>query len=309
MKLHEIHEKAAGQHGLVTRADLAHLDVSPKQRRTLVGRHALEPVGRRTFRVGGAPATAPSVLLAGCLDTGGFATEGSALWLHRIGSVRPPKRPVVLVTRPQYDYRSPIADVRTTNWLPADDVLEVEGIPCLSVARTLFSIAGGPDGSSDTLRDLVDEAIRDGKASDPWLWWMLERTRRRGRGGVARFERLLVDRAGGSVTESWLERELLRVLEVAGVPLPECQAKVRHEGAFVARVDFIYPELGIVIEVSGHRTHSTRAQRAADARRRNALQAAGLWVLEFTFEDLVKAPSYVVAEVTGARTRAVSRAA
>lgn len=309
MDLAPLNVVAARQHGLVTRADLARLDVTPRQRRTLVGHHALEPVGRRTFRVGGAPITAASTVLAACLDTGGVATEGSAGWLHSLGRLSAPERPVVLVLRPGGDHHSPIAEVRTTNWLPSNDISAVDGIPCLSVARTLFSLAAAAEDGGALLRDLVDEAVRDRKATDAWLWWVLEHLRRRGRGGVILLEQILVERAGGAVTESWLERELLALLSRAGVPLPVCQARVRSDGAFVGRVDFLYPELRIVIEVSGHRAHSTRAQRASDARRRNGLQAAGLQVLEFTFEDVVTEPDYVVASVVEARARAARRAA
>lgn len=308
MDLEPLHAVAARQQGLVTRADLDRLEVTPRQRRTLLGGHALEPVGRRTFRVGGAPVTPSSTLLAACLDTGGVATEASAGWLHRLGRLSAPRRPVVLVLRPGGDHRSPLAEVRTTTWLPRHDVVEVDGIPCLSVARTLFSLAAADVDGGVLLRDLVDEAVRDRKATDAWLWWVLEHLRCRGRGGVAVLERILVERAGGAVTESWLERELLALLSRSGVPLPECQTRVRHKGAFVGRVDFIYPELHIVIEVSGHRTHSTRAQRASDARRRNGLQAAGLQVLEFTFDDVVTDPDYVVASIVEARARAASRA-
>jgi hypothetical protein len=96
-----------------------------------------------------------------CLDTGGVATEGSAGWLHGLGRLSAPSRPVVLVLRPGGDHHSPLAEVRTTNWLPSHDTLEVDGIPCLSVARTLFSLAAVQVDGGVLLRDLVDEAVRD----------------------------------------------------------------------------------------------------------------------------------------------------
>jgi very-short-patch-repair endonuclease len=65
----------------------------------------------------------------------------------------------------------------------------------------------------------------------------------------------------------------------------------------VARVDFLYEALGIVVEVTGATGHSTREQRARDARRRNRLGMQGLLVLEFTYEQVVGAPSDVVVEL------------
>jgi len=293
-----INEVAARQHGLVTRSDLERLGIGRDGRRAAVATGALVPLGRRTFTAGGAPPTDRQRVLAACLDTGGVACRGTAAWLHGIEGFDPGAPPNVVVAKATSDYRLPIADVHASTWLPVDDVLRIDGIPCLSVARTLFSLAAAvPSVHLDAVVDAVDVAVRDGKASDPWLWWLLERIRCRGRNGVTVFEDLLVERAGGKVTESWLEREFLKVLAAAGLRLPRCQRRIQRRGAFVARVDFAYDDLGIVIEVSGHTRHSTRRQQAADARRRNELALAGFLVVEFTYDDLVSDPAYVVARM------------
>lgn len=206
--------------------------------------------------------------------------------------------PQVTAPRPRREHRIDLAEVHTTTWLPDDDVVVVDKIPCLSVARTLFSLAAITSASQlDLVRNAVDEVVRDGKASDAWLWWTLERIRRRGRTGVRRFELVLVERQGGMATESWLEREFLKILREAGMPLPTCQGRISRDGAFVARVDFLYRELGLAVEVSGHAHHSTRSQTSADAARRTALVAAGFRVVEFTYDDIVEEPDRVVAVV------------
>lgn len=293
-----LYQLAASQHGLVTRADLAKHGVAPGRRRTLLGDGTLEPLGRQVWRIGGSPWSARQTVLAACLDVGGAASHGTSCWLHRIRRFGPGQPPQVTVARDRYDYRSPLAEVHTTTWLPEYDVVHVDGIPCLGVARTLFSLAAAAsDDRLEPVRDAVDEAIRDGKASDPWLWWRLEQLRRRGRRGVRRFEEVLAARQGGLGTESWLEREFLRILSEAGMPLPVCQVRVHHEGAFVARVDFLYAPERIVMEVMGCATHSTREEVAADAARRNALTAAGYRVLEFTYDQVVRQPEAVVARV------------
>ncbi|HZB40908.1 MAG TPA: DUF559 domain-containing protein [Ilumatobacter sp.] len=76
--------------------------------------------------------------------------------------------------------------------------------------------------------------------------------------------------------------------------MPETQVVHERDGQFVARVDFLFPHHGIVVEVSGGRGHSTAADRAKDARRRNELQDLGRLVLEFTYEDVMERESYVV---------------
>lgn len=306
---HELNARAATQHSLLSRADLREVGVSSGQRRNLLSDGSLVPIGHQTFALGGVASTPHQRVMAACLDTGGVASHGTAAWLHGIAGFGPGEPPAVVVRRPRYDYRLPIAEVHTTSWLPVDDVVDVRGIACLGVARSLFSLASAvPTVAYTAVANAVDEAVRDGKASDAWLWWLLERVRRRGRNGVSVFEALLTARAGGAVTESWLERELLRVLAAAGVPLPECQRRVCHQGAFLARVDFVYPGPRIVIEVSGHAHHSTRLQTAADARRRNDLQLAGYQVLEFTYDQVVGDPSYVAAKVLDALAASVRRA-
>jgi very-short-patch-repair endonuclease len=66
---------------------------------------------------------------------------------------------------------------------------------------------------------------------------------------------------------------------------------------FVARVDFLYREHGVVVEVSGRLGHSSPEERARDAQRRNELQDLGLKVYEFTWEDVTQRPTFVVARI------------
>jgi hypothetical protein len=299
---HEIYDIGARQRGLITREDLRTLDVTRHQRATLVADGTLTLIGRQTYLLGGAATDALRPLLLAALDEVAAISHRSSLILHGVSSVGAPPLPDVLATRAKRSNASDVATVHSTTWLPKDDLTFVEGIPCTSVARSLFNLAGlVPHVELDVVRGAVDDAIRQGKASDPWLWWRLEKLRRRGRGGVANLEAILVKRAGGEVTESWLEREFLRILREAGEPLPVCQRRIRARGAFVARVDFSDDDLGIVIEVTGAAGHSSKEQRANDARRRNRLGMLGLLVLEFTYEQVVGSPAAVLAEVRAAR--------
>lgn len=306
--LHDLHRTAERQRGLVTRADLRRIGITRTQRATLLRRSSISPVGRQTFLVGGAPPDPLRRYLLACLDTGGVLSHRSGVTRNGVPGVTEPQKPDVLVGRVRTPNDSEVATVHSTTWLPADDVVVVDGIPCTSVARSLFNLAAlVPEVPAATVRGAVDDAIRLGLASDPWLWWRLEKLRCRGRDGVANLEAILVRRAGGEVTESWLEREFLRVVRDAGVPVPVCQRRIRARGAFVARVDFLYEELGIVVEVTGAVGHSTREQRAADAKRRNRLGTLGFLVLEFTYEQVVRSPAEVVAALWQAlSTRATS---
>ena len=250
----------------------------------------------------GSPGTVDQRVLAACLESGGVATCCTAASVHGLDGFAVGPVPDVLVTRARYDYRWPIARIHTTTWLPPEDIVLVGAIPTLGVARTLFSMAAlvPAELTYERVRGAVDDAVRAGLAHDPWLWWTLERLRCRGRNGVSVFEAILATRAEGEVTESWLERETIRVLVGAGLPTPICQQRVRRKGAFVARVDFCYPDVRLVIEVSGYRWHRTRAQMESDLRRRRELTLAGYRVLEYSYDDVVTRPGRLIAEVSEA---------
>ena len=62
----------------------------------------------------------------------------------------------------------------------------------------------------------------------------------------------------------------------------------------VARVDFLFADAGVIVEVSGRVGHSSPAERARDARRRNELQDIGLVVYEFTRTQVFERPACVV---------------
>lgn len=290
--LEPILRRAGERHGIVTRRDLADLDLSARQTQRLVRQGVLVGVGTSTFRIAGQPHDDHQLLVAACLDLGAIASHGSAAVLHGLTWRRAHERPEVLVERRTSGARSAIAVVHTTTWLPSHDRAEVAGVPCTSVARTLLHLA--PQVGREELRGIVDDAIRTGKASDRWLWWHLEQLRRRGRPGIRAMEVVLGDRARLGPTESWLERAFLDLLQRHDLPLPRCQRRIERQGTFVGRVDFAYDDRAVVVEVSGHEFHASREQLAADAARRNRLQLAGHRVLEFTYDDVVEREAIVV---------------
>jgi very-short-patch-repair endonuclease len=61
------------------------------------------------------------------------------------------------------------------------------------------------------------------------------------------------------------------------------------------RVDFLWPELGLVVETDGLRYHQTAAQQSKDRERDQALTTAGFTVLRFTHAQVRYQPGHVVA--------------
>jgi hypothetical protein len=301
---------AAAQHGLLTYAQLEAEGTTRARRRSLISAGMLERIGQRTLRLGGTPVTPRQRAMAAVLDTGGWLSHRSSGWLlldqrrFALGD-----RPEVVVPGGRVSYRGDLAIVHTTTNLPPDDRLIVDGIPTLSIARTLLTLAAIVDEIGErTLRAAVDDAVRRGLATDRWLWWRLEQLRCRGRDGVAAMEALLSDRSGGRATEGWLEVTFVEIMEEFEVLVPACQRRIARGGAFVARVDFEYHDVPLVIEVLGFTHHSSEEQLAADAARRNRLQMEGKVVLEFVYDDLVRRPAKVATTVSEARRALLARA-
>src|SRR4029450_1629470 len=91
-----------------------------------------------------------------------------------------------------------------------------------------------------------------------------------------------------------LERAFLSLVRRAGLPRPTCQRIFRRGRKTIARVDFSFEPAPIVVEVASPQAHRSDAEQAKDARRRNELQALGFVVLDFTYDDVIHRPNYVV---------------
>lgn len=113
---------------------------------------------------------------------------------------------------------------------------------------------------------------------------------------------VLSDRLGwSSITESQLEAEFVRIMQAAGIELPTPQVRiVKRGGRLIARVDFVYPEIRLVIELDSERYHADRDTFRKDRRKQNDLTLEGYRVLRFTAWDVFAASEYVVAAVAAA---------
>lgn len=95
------------------------------------------------------------------------------------------------------------------------------------------------------------------------------------------------------VGESFLETAFLRLLIERGLPLPEIQVEVEAGGALY-RVDCLFRNQRLVVELKGHGTHSTRAELNHDSAREAALLTLGLRVVSFTYDHVMSQPDLVV---------------
>jgi very-short-patch-repair endonuclease len=181
------------------------------------------------------------------------------------------------------------AVIHTTTTWDKGDVINHRDVRSTSATRALLDYATQRPTAAE-LENAIDSAIRLRRTALPKVTSRLATLRGPGRVGSRFLSELLLDSGG----ESYLERRFLRLLRAEGLPRPECQVIFRRNGQRVARVDFTFPAVNTIIEVSGRLGHTSDRDRQRDARRRNQLQQLGNRVIEFTTADVIDDPGYVL---------------
>lgn len=166
-------------------------------------------------------------------------------------------------------------------------------IPVTNVTCTLVDLATElPEHSVERAvnaadkRDLIDpEALR------------VNLDRYRGRPGTPLIERLL-DKRTFRLSDSHLESLFRPIAAGAGLPPPFTQQTVNG-----FRVDFFWPDLGLVVETDGLRYHRTPSTQVRDARRDRTHILAGMTPLRFTHHEIAHEPESVRSELEAAHER------
>ncbi|MGH2994383.1 MAG: type IV toxin-antitoxin system AbiEi family antitoxin [Solirubrobacterales bacterium] len=169
--------------------------------------------------------------------------------------------------------------------LGSDEITTRHGIPVTRPVRTLIDIATCT--SRETLEAAVNDADKLQLTNPEALRRALDQRPREPGTAILRD---LLDSYTFALTDSSLERRFLPIARRAGLPLPPTQ---QHLDGF--RVDFYWPDLGLVVETDGLRYHRTAAEQAADRRRDQAHAAAGRVPLRFSRAQVVFEPEHVEA--------------
>lgn len=279
-------------HGVIDRAELDRIGVTRGQLRGWIVAGRLVHVAPRVWRVVGAVDTWRQRLTIGTLSLGpdAAASHDSAARLHRLDRSRADVVEfLVPYARRGVGGRRRIGVVHTSRVIRPWDRVMVDGIRTTSATRTIFDLANKPV-HPDRVRAAIDSAVRLQLSAPQVIAERLFDIRRRGRAGVRLIDELLLDSGGHTM----LERRFLSLMREAGLPHPTPQVVFADGNRTIARVDFLYAERRIVVEVSGRLGHSTPTDRARDAQRRNELQDLGFHVYEFTWEDVTRRPGQVV---------------
>jgi very-short-patch-repair endonuclease len=279
---------AAQQEGLLSTEQIASVDLTEWRRRQLVASGWIRPVAPRVYAIRGVPETHRYRLRLGLLSLGerSWVSYEAAAALHGLDRSRPDAVEFT-IDRNRRNYGLPFI-VHSTTRLKPIDLVEADRFRAMSATRTIIDLAHARARPA-RIEAAIDSAVRLGLSSPEVISKRLETLRGSGRWGCRLIEDLVVD-AGG---HTMLERRFLQLVREAGLPRPRTQVVHRKNGRHVARVDFIFDDTNIVVEVSGQHGHSSPAERARDAQRRNELQDIGRRVYEYTWNDVTKRQSYV----------------
>ena len=224
--------------------------------------------------------------------------EGTAL-SHRsaaaLWQIRPePREAIEVSVRNGRRPRQTGITVHRRKSLAEADITRHRGIPVTSPIATLIDIASAL--TRDQLEAAINEADKRGLADPDQLRSALDEVVGR-RPGAAHL-RSTLDHRTFTLTDSQLERRFLPLARKAGLPLPETQQWVNG-----FKVDFYWPDLGLVVETDGLTYHRTPAQQAADRLRDQTHTAAGLTPLRFTRAQVKFEPDHVRATLQAVARR------
>jgi very-short-patch-repair endonuclease len=274
---------AERQHGVLTRAQLLELGFTPDAIKHRIAKGRLHPVWRGVYAVGRPQLGGYGRWMAAVLSCGPNAvlSHESAAALWEIGTKR--LVPIEVSVPAEVVRDRPGIVVHRRERVTADDTTTRRGIPVTTPVCTLIDLASRV--SRNRLENAINQADKHGLIDPDALRSALE-SRARRHGVVALRETL--DQRTFTLTDSELERRFLPLARQAGLPRPQTG---RYVNGF--KVDFYWPDLGLVVETDGLRYHRTPAQQARDRVRDQAHVAAGLTPLRFTHAQVRFEPDHV----------------
>lgn len=270
---------ARRQHGVVSLSQLTDLGFTVDGVGQLARVGRLHRVHQGVYALGPASLSPPGNRIAAVLACGpgsllAFRSAGSHLELAANSSS------LVDVMTPRQARRRGIR-AHALPALTAADRIVRDGIPCTSVARTLLDLAA--TGTTD-VRPALEQAEALGEFDLRAFAEVLERNA--GHRGARRLRDALAAMTGpGPRFRSEFERRFRPICRAAGMGEPLINEVVRLPDGPL-EVDYLWPDLRLVVECDGYEFHRSRRDFREDRRRDRRLAAAGIHCLRYVWEDL-----------------------
>lgn len=281
------------QHGAFSYSQAISAGATEKaiRHRTDTGRW--EVAAEQVYRIPGTPRTWEQRQMVLLLAAGpeAAASHCAAARLLRIPGFQD-AMPEITTPRPRR-HRTDLGIVHRSRVLPAHHITVINGIRTTRIARTLFDIAGILN--ADQTERALDNCLAHRWVTNRQVGNIVGELGKRGRRGTRLMRGLLLDRGEGYVaTASELEARFAKLCRQFGIPEPVRQQNTGNAEKWIARVDFAYRPLKIIIELDGRRHWLAKLEHEADLVRDDQLTAAGWRVVHFTWKQITQEPEFVV---------------
>jgi hypothetical protein len=219
-----------------------------------------------------------------------------ALWSASAGlKLTPwPLRPQIIVVGGAIELDG--VDVRRTRSLPDDEIwVHRDGLRFTAWPRMVTDLAAR--SSIDQIQTVLDLLERRDLLDLESLDRAIQRAR--GRKGLRKLKTALEPYTTIPEAEylSLLERFSGMVLQAAGLGDHEPNGTVKLGNGRTIRVDILFREAGLAVEVDGRDTHDRSRQFETDRERDRELQKLGYIVLRFSWRDVMYRPDAVVRDI------------
>lgn len=279
---------AARQHGLVTRAQLLALGLSPSAVSRRLAAGLLHAVHRGVYTVGHPLLTRRGSDLAAVLVCGPGAVLSNQPSGALLGLVSWNGRPHVTTARS----RGPLEGVvvHRTRGLHPSEVTTHDGVPCTTWARTLLDLAGELPVAR-VVRALEAAVVAD-LYHHPELLAVLARAHGHRGAGRLREVTALGHHLTPDRTRSPLEEEFLLLVREARarIPQPRMNAWLVLDDAPGYEIDALWAHARLAVELDSVKYHAHEGARRRDRARDAHLQRHGYTVLRLTWDDVTRRP-------------------
>lgn len=273
---------ARRQHGAFSRPQALAVGLSSRMIQRRISAGDWIPLDRGVYALASHPFSWLRQAMAATLAVPDAALSGpSAAVLRRLDDFRPGRIEIVVPRKRNGVTR--LATVRHSDFAQA---AKVNGIPCLTVAHTILSLAGRT--APERLDRVVDSALGRRfvtleELQDRFVTWVGYR-----RPGVADLRRILEAKGNGWVPPTTELEHLLRAfLAAPGLPEFGYEIELPWWPAGQGRVDAYSAEHRLIVEADGRGWHTRERDFVKDRRRDNLATANGHATLRFTFVDLL----------------------
>ena len=199
-----------------------------------------------------------------------------------------PSRPHVTVAAHRVTKPPRAIRVHRSRTLREEDYDEVDGIPVTTLMRTLDDISRRVNAPT------LKAALREGERRYHLdLGALFEYATSR------KLRRMLETYLPGQGrTDSVAEAIFLEICARSTLPAPQMQ-----RATTAGRVDFLFPTLGLIVEVDGYDAHRGLIAFRDDRTRDRRHKREGKDTLRFTYGDLVETPEEVILDLNAAHDR------